>query len=96
TDLVEALTAQRAEERVGQQVEVLVETVGDDGREGEGRAAHQAPEVDGSCTVRSAAPLTVGQMVTATVVASSGVDLVVEVVTDRASPSSAERLLQPA
>ena len=46
TRLVEELTAQRAEERVGEQVEVLVESV-EDG-EVEGRAAHQGPEVDGT------------------------------------------------
>ena len=46
TGLVEELTAQRAEERIGETVEVLVESV-DDG-EVVGRAAHQGPEVDGS------------------------------------------------
>src|SRR4051795_11675080 len=46
TALVEELTAQRAEERVGEQVEVLVERTADG--DVEGRAAHQGPEVDGS------------------------------------------------
>jgi ribosomal protein S12 methylthiotransferase len=44
--LVEELTAQRAEERVGEVMEVLVERV--DAGETEGRAAHQGPDVDGS------------------------------------------------
>src|SRR3954464_8670540 len=44
--LAEELTAQRAEERIGEQVVVLVESV-EDGVV-EGRAAHQGPEVDGS------------------------------------------------
>jgi len=70
TALVEELTAQRAEERVGTKVSVLIET--DDG---EGRALHQAPEVDGTTTVPGAA---VGSIVTATVVAAEGVDLVAE------------------
>ena len=35
-----------------QLVEVLVEEIEPDGGEAEGRAAHQAPEIDGSCTVR--------------------------------------------
>ena len=61
---------------------MLVERVADDadGRlRLEGRAAHQAPEVDGSVTVlgRSAA---VGEIVTARVVGSEGVDLVAEAV----------------
>ena len=46
TALVEELNAQRAEERIGETVEVLVESL-DDGV-AEGRAAHQGPEVDGT------------------------------------------------
>ena len=42
----------------------------------EGRAAHQAPEVDGTTTVRASADLVPGQLVRATVVSSDGVDLV--------------------
>jgi tRNA A37 methylthiotransferase MiaB len=77
TALVEELTAQRAEERVGSVVDVLVETV--DGDEVEGRAEHQAPEVDGSVTVRGARGVAVGDIVRATVVAADGVDLVADV-----------------
>ncbi len=70
TVLVEELTAQRAEERVGERVQVLV-----DGEDGEGRAAHQAPEVDG--TTRLTGPRhPLGALVEALVVASEGVDLV--------------------
>ncbi|MFN2539669.1 MAG: 30S ribosomal protein S12 methylthiotransferase RimO [Mycobacteriales bacterium] len=68
SDLIEELTSQRAEERIGTTVSVLIET-----EDGEGRALHQAPEVDGTTTVPGAA---VGTVVTATVVASEGVDLV--------------------
>ena len=71
--LVEELTAQRAEERVGSRVEVLVEQVAGD--RVEGRADHQAPEVDGSSTVFGAARARVGDLVAARVVASAGVDL---------------------
>ena len=46
--LVEELTAQRAEERIGEQVEVLVESLDGPAEAVEGRAAHQGPEVDGS------------------------------------------------
>ena len=73
TALVEELTAQRAEERIGEVVEVLVESVGD---EVVGRAAHQGPEVDGTTTLVDATDVTVGQLVTAVVVGSEGVDLV--------------------
>ncbi len=74
--LVEELTAQRADARIGSTVEVLVETV--DGAAAEGRAAHQAPEVDGTTTVRGTEPDTVlrpGDLVRATVVSACGVDL---------------------
>ena len=70
TDLVEELTSQRAEERIGTTVSVLVETA-----DGEGRALHQAPDVDGTTTVVGAP---VGTVVTATVVSSEGVDLVAQ------------------
>ena len=69
--LAEELTSQRAEERVGEVVEVLV-----DGADGEGRAAHQAPEVDG--TTQLTAPAEVGALVRAVVTGSAGVDLVAE------------------
>ncbi len=75
--LTEELTAQRAEERVGETVEVLVETLTGDGVEG--RAAHQAPEVDGVTLLQPSSLIPapkVGDLVRATVVASEGVDLV--------------------
>jgi ribosomal protein S12 methylthiotransferase RimO len=70
--LVEELTSQRAAERVGETVEVLVERV--DGETVEGRAAHQGPEVDGS-TYLVGSDARVGDLVRATVVESAGVDL---------------------
>jgi MiaB/RimO family radical SAM methylthiotransferase len=76
--LADELTAQRAEERVGEQVVVLVESV-EDGLV-EGRAAHQGPEVDGSTLLEGAGDVAVGDLVTATVVASDGVDLVARAV----------------
>jgi ribosomal protein S12 methylthiotransferase RimO len=72
--LVEELMAQRAEERVGEAVEVLVESV--TGGEAEGRAAHQAPEVDGvTALVDLPAGVGVGDLVRARVTGSAGVDL---------------------
>src|SRR5664280_215180 len=49
--LVEELTAQRAEDRVGTVVEVLIEGVQAAGGGAHGRSAGQAPEVDGETTV---------------------------------------------
>ena len=75
TRLVEELTAQRAEERIGERVDVLVESL--DGGTAEGRAAHQGPEVDGT-TVLTGLPegIRIGDLVAATVTGSDGVDLV--------------------
>jgi hypothetical protein len=67
--------AQRAADRVGETVEVLVEKVIGDGRY-EGRAAHQAPDVDGSTTLLAGRPLAPGDLVAAQVVESVGADLV--------------------
>jgi len=73
--LVEELTSQRAEERHGQRVDVLLESF--HGADAEGRAEHQGPEVDGSTTLtglpRNAK---VGDIVPALVTGSGGVDLV--------------------
>ncbi|APE24271.1 MULTISPECIES: 30S ribosomal protein S12 methylthiotransferase RimO [Streptomyces] len=79
--LAEELTAQRAEERIGETLEVLVESVDDE--DGViGRAAHQAPETDGQVvltTAGGASPdLAPGRMVVAKVVGTEGVDLVAE------------------
>jgi ribosomal protein S12 methylthiotransferase RimO len=67
SSLAEELTAQRAEERVGSVVEVLVD------EPGEGRAAHQAPEIDGVVTLKGTAA--VGAIARATVIETTGVDL---------------------
>jgi len=83
TALVEELTAQRAAERIGEQLEVLVEEIASGGGLAEGRAAQQAPEVDGSCVLRTGSlpdPVRVGDLVAARVVATEGVDLVAEAV----------------
>jgi ribosomal protein S12 methylthiotransferase len=73
--LVEQLTTDRAAERVGERVVVLVESV-DDGVP-EGRADHQGPEVDGT-THLTHGSYAVGDLVPAWVVASEGADLVAE------------------
>lgn len=79
-DLVEELMAQRAAERIGQPVRVLIEGIDDDGPTG--RAAHQGPD-DGSCTLVGdravLAGLSVGDWVDGEVVETEGVDLWVRV-----------------
>ena len=75
--LVEQLVSQRAEERVGETVEVLVEEVDPVDGSAEGRAVHQGPEVDGSTRLEPrGTAYTVGEIVTAVVTATEGADLV--------------------
>ncbi|WP_269856653.1 30S ribosomal protein S12 methylthiotransferase RimO [Streptomyces sp. RPT161] len=84
--LAEELTAQRAEERLGETVEVLVESL--DQGEAVGRGLHQAPETDGQVVLTSSAGVAVGDIVAAKVVDTEGVDLVAEPLTG--GPSGTE------
>ncbi len=88
SSLVDELTSQRAEDRIGSEVVVLVERDGTelddltdlvDGEVGlaAGRAAHQAPEVDGQCLFTEVGGVRVGDLVRCAVVGSDGVDIVV-------------------
>ncbi|HLT60982.1 MAG TPA: 30S ribosomal protein S12 methylthiotransferase RimO [Microlunatus sp.] len=78
TDLADELVAARAEERLGESVRVLIEEV-EDGVV-IGRAEHQGPEVDGATEVHGLIDPRPGQLVSATVTASDGVDLVADAV----------------
>ena len=75
TALADELIAQRAEDRIGTEVTVLVERFDED--DVVGRADHQGPEVDGECLIDGADELAVGDLVRCEVVDSEGVDLVV-------------------
>jgi ribosomal protein S12 methylthiotransferase len=73
--LADELMAERAAERVGEQAEVIIdEALGGDRYLG--RAAHQAPEVDGSTEVVSSHRVAPGDLVRAVVTGSDGVDLI--------------------
>jgi ribosomal protein S12 methylthiotransferase RimO len=87
SSLAEELCAQRAEDRIGSTIDVLVDSTSPDGVEGRGE--HQAPEVDGSTTLvhstsvgvagdvgMDLAALRPGDLVRARVVGSDGVDLI--------------------
>ena len=92
SELAEELMAQRAEERAGENVDVLIEKRLGTGLL-EGRAAHQAPEVDGTTAVRGEIGAQTGDLVRATVLKSEGVDLVADAVEiiDRADVRGPER-----
>ncbi len=70
--LVDEFLMQRAEERIGEHVRVLIE----DEESQEGRAEHQGPEVDGSTFIKGRAKFKVGEYVDAIVTEVSGVDLI--------------------
>ncbi len=65
----------RAADRIGEQLEVLIES-NEDGM-AIGRAKHQAPETDGAVILDTALPI--GSIVRATAVDAEGIDLVAEV-----------------
>ncbi|CAB4700108.1 MAG: 30S ribosomal protein S12 methylthiotransferase RimO [Actinobacteria bacterium] len=70
--LVDEFLMQRAEERIGEHVRVLIE----DEESQEGRAEHQGPEVDGSTFIKGRAKYKVGEYVDAIITEVSGVDLI--------------------
>ncbi len=70
TALADLVVAERARERLGETVDVLVEGTA------EGRSRHQAPEVDGTTSLHSDASFPVGSVVPARVVDAIGVDLI--------------------
>ena len=81
--LADELMSQRAEDRMGERIEVLVEFVGDGVITG--RAVHQGPETDGDVTMAysqqaNGRAIVVGDVVSGTVVGNDGADLVAELV----------------
>ena len=77
--LADELMSQRAEDRIGEKIQVLIEAV----EEGvlTGRAAHQGPETDGDVTIgyspqADRRAIVIGDLVSATVFANDGADLV--------------------
>ena len=74
TSLADELMAQRSADRVGEMSDVLLERRLGPGRY-EGRAAHQAPEVDGITIVRGCAEGRAGDLVRAKFATAEGVDL---------------------
>ncbi len=78
SSLVEELTAQRAEDRVGTEVVVLVDEPDPESTGGSsvpGRAAHQAPEVEGCTTIIDGGGVRPGDLVRCRVVGTDGIDL---------------------
>ena len=82
TRVAEATVNERALERIGEEVLLLVEEV--DGNIIEGRAAHQGPEVDGSTRISlfdssAIQDFEIGQYISARVIETDGADLIAEI-----------------
>src|SRR5215472_783772 len=77
--LADELMAERAADRIGTTIDVLIDEALPDGRY-LGRGEHQAPEVDGATEVHSESQLVPGDVVTAVVTGSDGVDLLADAV----------------
>jgi len=85
--LADELVSQRAEDRIGETVDVLVESIDPETGNIMGRAAHQGPETDGEVTVLGVdlgvtaahpAGVSIGDLVLAVVTDSDGADLVAD------------------
>jgi ribosomal protein S12 methylthiotransferase RimO len=79
--LVDEVMAQRAEDRVGQRVEVLVELIEEDeegARYAVGRAGHQGPDDATTAILIGDAEIRIGDFVSAIVIDTEGVDLIAE------------------
>src|SRR6202042_1403715 len=69
TKLADELVVQRAEDRIGTRVDILVEQIAHPDEPASGRAAHQGPDVDGITVLRDATSATpVGAIVAARVI----------------------------
>jgi len=89
-DLADELISQRAEARIGECVQVLVEEADEDVI---GRAAHQGPEVDGSVRLVTRGGFTRGDLVDAIVSDCDGADLVATATLNQRVPSISGRVL---
>ena len=63
--------------RIGEQTTVMIDQVGE---QIEGRAAHQAPETDGTVSISTDTILEVGKVYPAEVIDAEGADLVAKLV----------------
>jgi ribosomal protein S12 methylthiotransferase len=89
-DLADELVSQRAQARIGECVQVLVEEADEDLV---GRAAHQGPEVDGSVRLVTHNRHTRGDLVDAIVSDCDGADLVAIPTPDERVRSNSGRML---
>ncbi len=78
-DLVDELMSQRADDRVGEIVEVVIESIDEQTGDGIGHAGHQGPDDSETRITAAHEPFVIGSIVHCRVVGTEGVDLLAEV-----------------
>lgn len=79
-NLVDELMVQRAEDRIGETVEVIIESIDPETGAGIGHAGHQGPDDSETRVIAGSKQFTVGSIISCEIIDTEGVDLIAEVV----------------
>jgi ribosomal protein S12 methylthiotransferase len=79
-NLVDELMVQRAEDRIGETVEVIIESIDPETGAGIGHAGHQGPDDSETRVIAGSKQFTVGSIIFCEIIDTEGVDLIAEVV----------------
>lgn len=79
-DLVDELMAQRAEDRIGEIVHVVIESIDSETGDGIGHAGHQGPDDSETRVTATSDVFVIGSIVRGVVIDTEGVDLIAQVV----------------
>lgn len=79
-NLVDELMEQRAEDRIGEIVEVIIESIDTETGAGIGHAGHQGPDDSETRVMADLEQFTIGAMISCEVVDTEGVDLIAKVI----------------
>jgi ribosomal protein S12 methylthiotransferase len=79
-NLVDELMVQRAEDRIGETVEVIIESIDPETGAGIGHAGHQGPDDSETRVIPGSKQFTVGSIISCEIIDTEGVDLIAEVV----------------
>jgi ribosomal protein S12 methylthiotransferase RimO len=79
-NLVDELMVQRAEDRIGETVEVIIESIDPETGAGIGHAGHQGPDDSETHVIAGSKQFTLGSIISCEIIDTEGVDLIAEVV----------------
>ena len=79
-NLVDELMVQRAEDRIGEIVEVIIESIDPETGAGIGHAGHQGPDDSETRVIAGPEQFTVGSIISCEIIDTEGVDLIAEAV----------------